>query len=219
MAVDEPVDAALQRAQRLLRPYRGVLSFAFGLVAVFRGREFTYSILFVRVFGAMGWPVVRRAAIELHESYRAARLQAAASNLPSFDEARQAALAAVNRLGSVRSAYADAQAAGDRAGMVRLQEEMAGLQGELEALGAVSAPLGSIITAAEPAKLLDLARSLYDGLVDCLVAATSAGAAKLGVGVNIGNVVAETIRGWIAPRVQPYLEHAAEKVGGEVYAQ
>eukprot|EP00966_Prymnesium_polylepis_P243336 5627266-Prymnesium_polylepis.1 len=216
MAARSSLDDALERLRVASRRYEDVLSFAAGLVATFYGRQLTYSILFCKCFAASGWQHIRPALVGMIENARRARV-AVDAELPGLKEAQGAAAQAVRRLPAVRDAYLRAQAGGDDAAADRLSLELATLEQEMGAVTRASSSVGAILRALEPQRMLELARAVYRGLVASLASATALGAAKLGIGYDIGNAVVETMRGWTAPLLQCPLEELCQAGLGASY--
>ncbi|KAJ1457589.1 hypothetical protein M885DRAFT_481408 [Pelagophyceae sp. CCMP2097] len=177
------VERRLASVYVALAPYRASLVVGGGLLCCFYGRNFKYTILFARTFGTTGWPALRPALRELQASYaRGKRAYYAAA--PTLGKS----LAEMQ--GDV-SAGADARARlfANRAGAAAVMRDVAG-----------------IVAAVEPGKVGDVLHAAYVGLSASFAAVLSVSAAKLGIGMGLGDAVARAVNAAVAPLVEPHLQ-------------
>ena len=150
------------------------------------GRHFCFTLLYVQVL-RQTWPMFRRTIGEIC----AARL------LPAMREANMVAQGVLQRLGAINEALQRARASGDEREASVLEAELADLQQEMLNMGGPAA--ATFLQAFEPDRLLTLARNIFDTLATAAGLATSNGARVVGVGVNIGDRVCETVEAALAP--------------------
>ena len=103
----------------------------------------------------------------------------------------------LQRLGAINEALQRARASGDEREASVLEAELADLQQEMLNMGGPAA--ATFLQAFEPDRLLTLARNIFDTLATAAGLATSNGARVVGVGVNIGDRVCETVEAALAP--------------------
>jgi hypothetical protein len=198
-------DAPLEAYPARLRPYRTIIAFAVGSVATYWGRHFTYTFLFTQVVRVSSWRALRRVLLELRNSYRATS-SALNEEFSGLCDAQCASADAVRRLGIVRVAYAYAQSSNDYEAMHELATEMAELQHDVARASSARSSIGRVFAALDPDKLAQLGRGVLEALATLTAAATSNGAAKVGVGINIGGTMATTINGAALPFLRRRLE-------------
>ncbi len=208
-AADAP---APERALVAVRPYRSLLAFATGAVATFWGKNFTYLFLFSQVVGSPSWELVRRALEQLHDSYRGAR------DAMRGDPSAPNSLARATRMGELRVAYASAQTRADGRAMADLSAEMdelrreGGRRGEAGQQGTGGSEMSALLSVVDPDQFAALAKGMYAALVALTAAATSHGAAKVGLGINIGGTIAASVNATAFPALRRVLARPLERL-------
>jgi len=213
------IEATALKVERAMKAYRVVLSFGLGALACFYGRHLTYSFFFWQDYAANGWPATQLALCELRRRFRAAVRairQEFPAGLPTAQQANEAAQQVLTRLQAVHAAYEAAQLDGDAASIEALNEEIQALQAELAPLRQAGSVVISASAELAPQSLYQIAMVLRCSFLGCLASATSHGAAKVGVGINIGDTVATAVNGAMAPRVQSLVDAGFVRSGDEL---
>jgi len=199
----------VRRLGNFVRRFRYECLAALGLLGLMRGGQLSYTVLFVRTFGASGWPALRSAAARLEAIYTAAMQDAARRG--SGVKERMAELQGL--LTELALELADIPPDNTRAREAVL-ERMRAARAELERLatspppgpdgqsggssstGGTSGtfrrvrPMPLLLALLDPALLRDVGVGVWTGVSVSLAAASSTAARSLGIGITIGEFIA-----------------------------
>lgn len=163
-----------------LSPYKHSLLAGAGFICTFYGSNFKYTILFGRTFATTGWPTLKPAIRELAASYRRGG-KAAAAHAPEIEQAK---LALSKMKQDMLNREPDRQS--------RLAVDA------VEAMAAVKS-LQGVLAAIDPKKVWAVLKSAYVGISASFASVLSESAARLGVGVGLGEAIGKAINAIAAP--------------------
>lgn len=112
--------------RQYVSPYRCMLDAAFGVIATFYGRHFTYFILLSKIFRTEGFAAFIPVLADIFEHFKRMRVVISGElQKPEVQEARGAAAQVVRRVASLQQAFAAAQAGQDSSASDRFETELA----------------------------------------------------------------------------------------------
>lgn len=200
-------DARATNFTAAMHPFRSLIVLTSGSIALCYGHRINYLLLFARVFRRHGYPLLRRVTFAVQDSLASMR-DLWSSNLPRFRQAQIAAQDAIHRLQTLREAYSRAQETGDVHEAAVLEAELAELENDARRVGLVVDSLQALVAAIDLQRLQAFARDVQQGCATLAYAATSNGAAMVGIDRNIGDECARRVRALLAPRLREALHHA-----------
>ena len=111
--------------------------------------------------------------------------------LPHVLEAKDALLRLKPELDALEAEYKAALDAGDQDKAARILKKCEALQAELGTAMQATSSITAITKSIDPCKIGDIFGGIYNGVLACLATAMSGGAAKVGIGVNLGNMLSD----------------------------
>ena len=210
--IGDAVAGASRRIRRLFRTNRPLLLALGGTLGLAHGASAAFTVLFVQSFGASGWPLVRKGI----ERGRAAYEEAKAAQ-PRRETAEYAAATTPLKRRLIELATQLAQLRRDGASDAAQAEvirEMRAVRRELESVPPSRRAAPVLVAACEPSVVRDVVLGIWSGVTVSLAAACSSAARTIGVGVRLGEVVADVANALLA-RIEPAVRRALSALPAE----
>eukprot|EP00301_Raphidiophrys_heterophryoidea_P001008 c10500_g1_i1.p1 GENE.c10500_g1_i1~~c10500_g1_i1.p1 ORF type:complete len:420 (-),score=125.75 c10500_g1_i1:480-1649(-) len=198
------IETTTEKIKIFLAPFEGAILFAFGGFVCYYGKNFNYTILFAQAFRVTGWPVVKKAYLELKQTYNESRI-VLKKEMPVLVDETDSSLR--NRLANAEKALAAEVTKGKEGDAVKLHKLQQDVNKAQLALAASAASSFEIFRkCVDPTRLSEIVKGVYTGCAACFATALSNGAAKIGIGLNVGNVISSSVNNTVRPILRQLLD-------------